>query len=367
MAKRRYLLAIDQGTTGTHVLVVDDRLEVVGEAYREFTQHFPRPGWVEHDLREIWKTVERCCKKGLADAEIRPDMVTAIGITNQRETTAVWHRETGEPLARAIVWQDRRTAEICAELKAKRRGGTGPRDDRPGARPVLQRAPSCAGCWTTWTGSAMLAEAGALCFGTIDSWLVYRLTAGAGRTSPTPPTPAAPCSTTCAAGAWSEAMIELFGIPSAGPPGDPQLRRGLRHDQGDGRAARRHPGLGHGGRPAGGAVRSGLLPPGRVEVHLRDGQLPADEHRARAGDLEVRAPDDGGLAARGHGDLRARGLELRRRRGGAVAPRRAAGDQEVGAGGEAGPERGRTRARWSSSRRWRASARRTGGPRRAGS
>ena len=72
MAKRRYLLAIDQGTTGTHVLVVDDRLEVVGEAYREFTQHFPQPGWVEHDLREIWKTVERCCKKGLADAEHPP-------------------------------------------------------------------------------------------------------------------------------------------------------------------------------------------------------------------------------------------------------------------------------------------------------
>ncbi|MGZ3444757.1 MAG: FGGY family carbohydrate kinase, partial [Myxococcaceae bacterium] len=92
MAKRRYLLAIDQGTTGTHVLVVDDRLDVVGEAYREFTQHFPKPGWVEHDLREIWKTVERCCKKGLADADVRPDMVTAIGITNQRETTAVWHR-----------------------------------------------------------------------------------------------------------------------------------------------------------------------------------------------------------------------------------------------------------------------------------
>ena len=117
MAKRRYLLAIDQGTTGTHVLIVDDRLEVVGEAYREFTQYFPRPGWVEHDLREIWKTVERCCKKGLADADVRPDMVTAIGITNQRETTAVWNRATGEPLGRAIVWQDRRTAEMCAELK----------------------------------------------------------------------------------------------------------------------------------------------------------------------------------------------------------------------------------------------------------
>ena len=169
MAKRRYLLAIDQGTTGTHVLVVDDRLEVVGEAYREFTQHFPKPGWVEHDLREIWKTVERCCKKGLADAGIRPDMVTAIGITNQRETTAVWDRETGEPLARAIVWQDRRTAEMCAELKAARPRGPRPRDDRAWCSTRTSAPPSCAGCSTTSTASARAPRRGELCFGTIDS------------------------------------------------------------------------------------------------------------------------------------------------------------------------------------------------------
>ncbi len=211
MAKRRYLLAIDQGTTGTHVLVVDDRLEVVGEAYREFTQHFPRPGWVEHDLREIWKTVERCCKKGLADAEIRPDMVTAIGITNQRETTAVWHRETGEPLARAIVWQDRRTAEACAELKAKGE------EERVRETTGLVLDPYFSATKLRWLldnvdGLRMLAEAGALCFGTIDSWLVHRLTAGAAHV-----TDASNASRTLLydlrGRGWSEAMIELFGIP----------------------------------------------------------------------------------------------------------------------------------------------------------
>ncbi|RPH70630.1 MAG: glycerol kinase [Myxococcaceae bacterium] len=211
MAKRRYLLAIDQGTTGTHVLIVDDKLEVVGEAYREFTQHFPRAGWVEHDLREIWKTVERCCKKGLADADIRPDMVTAIGITNQRETTAVWNRATGEPLARAIVWQDRRTTEMCAELKergeeARVRETTG-----------LVLDPYFSATKLRWMldhvdGLRAQAEAGKVYFGTIDSWLVYRLTGGARHV-----TDASNASRTLLydlkGHGWSEHMLELFGIP----------------------------------------------------------------------------------------------------------------------------------------------------------
>jgi glycerol kinase len=211
MAKRRYLLAIDQGTTGTHVLVVDDRLEVVGEAYREFTQHFPRAGWVEHDLREIWKTVERCCKKGLADADIRPDMVTAIGVTNQRETTAVWHRETGEPLARAIVWQDRRTADLCAELKSRGE------ETRVRETTGLVLDPYFSATKLRWLldnvdGLRTLAEAGALCFGTIDSWMVYRLTGGRRHV-----TDASNASRTLLydlrGRGWSEAMLELFGIP----------------------------------------------------------------------------------------------------------------------------------------------------------
>jgi glycerol kinase len=211
MAKRRYLLAIDQGTTGTHVLVVDDRLEVVGEAYREFTQYFPRPGWVEHDLREIWKTVERCCKKGLADADIRPDMVTAIGITNQRETTTVWNRSTGEPLSRAIVWQDRRTTEMCADLKS--------RGEEPRVRDAtgLVLDPYFSATKLRWLldhveGLRDLAETGALCFGTIDSWLVYRLTGGARHV-----TDASNASRTLLydlkGHGWSEDMLELFGIP----------------------------------------------------------------------------------------------------------------------------------------------------------
>ena len=211
MAKRRYLLAIDQGTTGTHVLVVDDRLEVVGEAYREFTQHFPKAGWVEHDLREIWKTVERCCKKGLADADIRPDMVTAIGITNQRETTAIWNRSTGEPLARAIVWQDRRTAEMCAELKARGE------EDRVRATTGLVLDPYFSATKLRWMldhvdGLRGQAEAGKACFGTIDSWLVFLLTGGARHV-----TDASNASRTLLydlkGHGWSEDMLELFGIP----------------------------------------------------------------------------------------------------------------------------------------------------------
>jgi glycerol kinase len=211
MAKRSYFLAIDQGTTGTHVLVIDDRLEVVGEAYREFTQHFPRPGWVEHDLKEIWKTVERCCKKGLADAEIRPDMVTAIGVTNQRETTAVWNRSTGQPLARAIVWQDRRTAEACAELK--QRG----EETRVRETTGLVLDPYFSATKLRWLldnveGLRTLAETGGLCFGTIDSWLVYKLTGGARHV-----TDASNASRTLLydlrGRGWSEDMLELFGIP----------------------------------------------------------------------------------------------------------------------------------------------------------
>jgi glycerol kinase len=211
MAKRSYFLAIDQGTTGTHVLVIDDRLEVVGEAYREFTQHFPRPGWLEHDLKEIWKTVERCCKKGLADAEIRPDMVTAIGVTNQRETTAVWNRSTGQPLARAIVWQDRRTAEACAELK--QRG----EETRVREATGLVLDPYFSATKLRWLldnveGLRTLAETGGLCFGTIDSWLVYKLTGGARHV-----TDASNASRTLLydlrGRGWSEDMLELFGIP----------------------------------------------------------------------------------------------------------------------------------------------------------
>src|SRR5688500_2400988 len=119
MPKRKYVLAIDQGTTGTHVLLFDERLKLVGKPYQEFEQHLPKPGRVEHDLSEIWDTVQKCVAKALRQAGIAGKDVSAIGITNQRETTGLWRRGDGRPLHRAIVWQDRRTSEFCAELKAK--------------------------------------------------------------------------------------------------------------------------------------------------------------------------------------------------------------------------------------------------------
>ena len=105
------ILAVDQGTSGTTCLVVDDELGVRGRGYRQLTQHFPQPGWVEHDPDEIWQSVVVATEQALTDAHVRPADVKGIGITNQRETTLLWDRRTGEPVHRAIVWQDRRTAE----------------------------------------------------------------------------------------------------------------------------------------------------------------------------------------------------------------------------------------------------------------
>src|SRR5688572_3758125 len=119
MARKQHVLAIDQGTTGTHVSILDSGLKVSGKAYQEFRQSFPRPGWVEHDLTEIWTTVERCIGRALRDAGLKSKDIAAIGITNQRETTGLWVRDTGKPLHPAIVWQDRRTADHCFELKGR--------------------------------------------------------------------------------------------------------------------------------------------------------------------------------------------------------------------------------------------------------
>jgi len=110
------VVAVDQGTTGTSVLVVDRQGRVVGRAYSEFTQHYPKPGWVEHDAEEIWRVTLRVLRQACRRARVRARDVAALGITNQRETTLLWDRASGKPVAPAIVWQDRRTAERCREL-----------------------------------------------------------------------------------------------------------------------------------------------------------------------------------------------------------------------------------------------------------
>jgi len=163
------ILAIDQGTTGTTCLVFDERGRVAGRAYSEFEQHFPRPGWVEHDAREIWDVSRRVARSALDGAGIDGRRLAGIGITNQRETVVAWDRDSGEPLHRAIVWQDRRTAERCDELREQGR------EELFRERTGLVLDSYFSGTKMEWLIKHGDVDAGAA-FGTIDSWLVYKLT-----------------------------------------------------------------------------------------------------------------------------------------------------------------------------------------------
>jgi glycerol kinase len=163
------ILAIDQGTTGTTCLVFDREGRIAGRAYSEFEQHFPRPGWVEHDAAEIWEVTRRIAVQAIVDAGIQGGDLDAIGITNQRETVVAWDPQTGEPVHRALVWQDRRTAERCDELRAA------------GHEPLVRERtglvidPYFSGTKIEWLRQNVEAARGAA-FGTIDSWLVFKLT-----------------------------------------------------------------------------------------------------------------------------------------------------------------------------------------------
>jgi glycerol kinase len=173
----RHVLAIDQGTTGSTVMVFDEAGRVRGRAYSEFAQHYPKPAWVEHDPEEIWRVTKGLLGKALKAAKITPRDVAGIGITNQRETTVVWDRETGEPLYNAIVWQDRRTAEVCAKLEA--RGHLANVRQKTGL--VLDAyfsATKIAWILDNVRGARVKAARGKLAFGTIDTWLIWKLTGG---------------------------------------------------------------------------------------------------------------------------------------------------------------------------------------------
>ncbi|WP_428267134.1 glycerol kinase GlpK [Haliangium sp.] len=173
----RHVVAIDQGTTGTTVLVIDEQLRVIGRATQEFRQIYPHPGWVEHDPEDIWTSVVQALGAALADAGVSGDDITAIGITNQRETTVLWERAGLRPVRNAIVWQDRRTADICARLK---QGG---HEDLVRAKTGLIFDPYFSGTKLAWMldedqDRRRRAGAGELAFGTVDAYLVARLTAG---------------------------------------------------------------------------------------------------------------------------------------------------------------------------------------------
>jgi len=171
----RFVLAIDQGTTGTTVMIFDDAGRVRGRGYSEFRQHYPKPGWVEHDADEIWTITLRVIKAALRSATLKPTQIAAIGITNQRETTVLWDRQSGRPIHRAIVWQDRRTAARCEALKADGledtvRNKTGLVLDAYFSGTKVQ--------WLLDHVKGARARADRLAFGTIDSWLIWKLTGG---------------------------------------------------------------------------------------------------------------------------------------------------------------------------------------------
>lgn len=170
----KYILSIDQGTTSTRVILFNKDGEIKGVSQREFTQHFPKAGWVEHDANEIWSTVLSCFASVLTESNIRPDQIAGIGITNQRETAVVWDKNTERPIYNAIVWQSRQTQEICKDLKDK---GL---EDEFREKTGLLLDPYFSGTKVKWIldnveGAREKAENGDLLFGTIDSWLVWKL------------------------------------------------------------------------------------------------------------------------------------------------------------------------------------------------
>jgi glycerol kinase len=209
----RYILSLDQGTTSSRALLFDDHGAVRSVAQREFTQIFPQPGWVEHDPEEIATSQIAVALEAMAKAKAQPSDVAAIGITNQRETTLVWDRATGKPIYNAIVWQDRRTAALCQQLKSQ------------GHENLIQQRTGLlidayfSGSKISWIlehvpNAHQLAEAGRLVFGTVDSWLVWKLTGGRVHI-----TDASNASRTMLfnlhSGRWDSDLLDLFQIPAS--------------------------------------------------------------------------------------------------------------------------------------------------------
>ena len=207
----KYILALDQGTTSSRAIVFDKNGGIVAVAQQEFRQIFPKPGWVEHDANEIWATQLDVARQALSKAGLHANDIAAIGITNQRETTVVWDRASGKPVGNAIVWQDRRTAAACDKLKAR------------GLAPKIRQKTGLvvdayfSGTKLQWIlenvpGAKAKAKAGRLAFGTIDSWLVWNLTAGRRHI-----TDASNASRTMLfnlrTGEWDEELLKLFNVP----------------------------------------------------------------------------------------------------------------------------------------------------------
>jgi glycerol kinase len=211
------ILALDQGTTSSRAIVFDARGDVVAFDQREFPQHFPRPGWVEHEPRDIWQSQLDVARGALRNASLSAADVVAIGITNQRETTILWDRATGEPVHNAIVWQDRRTAPMCEGLRARGLG------ELVTAQAGLLLDPYFSATKIAWMldnvdGLRARAEAGEIAFGTVDCWLIWNLTGGA-RGDARHVTDVTNATRTMLFDIhrlqWSDELLALFGIPRA--------------------------------------------------------------------------------------------------------------------------------------------------------
>ena len=321
------ILVIDQGTTSTRAIVFGSDAAPVASAQAEFPQIYPRPGWVEHDPEALWETTLLTAREALRRAACDASGLAAIGIANQRETTLIWERSTGRPIANAIVWQDRRTGEACSTLKAE------------GLEPQVTAAtglvidPYFAATKIAWLldnvpGARAAAERGELAFGTVDSFLLWRLTNGAVHA-----TDATNASRTMLydirKGAWDDAMLRLFRVPPALLPAvldtaaeygasAPEHLGGRRSDpRADRRSAER-------------ADRPGLRRARHGQGDLRHRRLPASQYRRDARAVAEPPVDHRRLSVAGQTRLRARGLDLLGGRDGAMAARRI-GDHRDGA------------------------------------
>lgn len=208
-----FILAIDQGTTSSRAIIFNNDFDIVSSAQQEFTQYFPQSGWVEHDPEEIWNTTLSTCRQALDKAGLTAEQIAAIGITNQRETTIIWDRETGHPIHKAIVWQDRRTADFCSKL------------DAAGHNPMIKAKTGLlldayfSGTKITWLldnveGAREKAQAGKLAFGTVDTFLLWRLTGGKVHA-----TDATNASRTMLfnihENSWDKELLELLNVPAS--------------------------------------------------------------------------------------------------------------------------------------------------------
>ena len=211
MTKKNYILALDQGTTSSRAIVFDHRSRIVAVAQEEFRQIYPKPGWVEHDPLDIWSSQNATAAGALSKADLATSDIAAVGVTNQRETTVVWDRETGKPIYNAIVWQDRRTADYCDRLK---KDGL---EEMVTKKTGLRIDPYFSGTKIRWIlenveGARQRAEDGKLLFGTVDTWLVWQLTRR--KTHVTDVTNASrTLLLNIKTGDWDEEMLELLGIP----------------------------------------------------------------------------------------------------------------------------------------------------------